>query len=132
MTIRILLDHNLEGHAKFLLAGLRETGWEQYLSIEFVCLRDLDLPDDAVDMVIWHAAQEHRVLLLTDNRNREDEDSLQAVIEREGTSESLPVLTVARVASLPIPAYRQEAAHKLVEIVIYIEDYLGIGRIYLP
>lgn len=132
MTIRILLDHNLEGHAKFLLAGLRETGWEQYLSIEFVRLRDLNLPDDASDTVIWHVAQKHRLLLLTDNRNREDEDSLEAVIERESTPGALPVLTVASVASLPIPAYRQQAAHKLAEIVIYLEHHLGVGRIYLP
>jgi predicted nuclease of predicted toxin-antitoxin system len=132
MTIRILLDHNLEGHAKFLLAGLRETGWDRYLSIDFVYMRHLNLPDDASDAIIWRVAQAHHLLLLTDNRNREDEDSLEAVIEREGTPESLPVLTVASIASLPIPEYRQRSVHKLAEIVTYIENYLGIGRIYLP
>lgn len=132
MTIRILLDHNLEGQAKFLLAGLKETGWERYLSIEFVRLHDLNLPDDASDTVIWRFTQRHRLLLITDNRHREDEDSLEATIARENRPEALPVLTIASVASLRIPEYRQQAAHKLAELIIYMENYLGVGRIYLP
>lgn len=132
MAIKILLDHNLEGHAKFLIAGLRETEWEQHLGIEFVRLRHVNLPDDASDAVIWHFAQEHRLLLITDNRNREGEGSLEATIERENTPAALPVLTIASLASLPSPEYRQQVAHKLAEVLIYLENYFGVGRVYLP
>lgn len=132
MKTTILLDHDLEGRARYLQAGLRETGWDQDLTIEFVRLRDLDLPDDASDQDIWRVAQQQRLLLITNNRNKEDATSLEATIERENLPDSLPVLTLSQANRLISPDYRQQAAHKLAEIIIYLDDYLGVGRIYLP
>lgn len=128
----ILLDHDVEGQAPFLEAGLRETGWNQYLHLEFIRLRDLNVPDNATDQEIWRYVQRERFLLLTNNRNREDELSLQAPIERESTRDSLPVITVSDKDQLVVPAYRQQAAHKLAELVIYLENYLGVGRVFIP
>jgi len=128
----ILLDHDVEGQAPFLEAGLRETGWNQYLHLEFIRLRDLNVPDNATDQEIWRYVQRERFLLLTNNRNREDELSLQATIERESTRDSLPVITVSDKDQLVVPAYRQQAAHKLAELVIYLENYLGVGRVFIP
>jgi hypothetical protein len=132
MRATILLDHDIEGHAKYLQAGLRETGWDRDLTIEFVRLHDLALPEDASDQDIWRFAQHHRLLLLTSNRNQENETSLQATIDRENTPEALPVLTLSQTNRLLISDYRQQATHKLVEIILYLENYLGVGRIYLP
>jgi hypothetical protein len=131
MRATILLDHDIEGHAKYLQAGLRETGWDHDLTIEFVRLHDLALPEDASDQDIWRFAQHHRLLLLTSNRN-ENETSLQAIIDQENTPEALPVLTLSQTNRLLISDYRQQATHKLVEIILYLENYLGVGRIYLP
>jgi len=128
----VLLDHDVEGQAPFLEAGLRETGWNQYLHLEFIRLRDLNVPDNATDQEIWRYVQRERFLLLTNNRNREDELSLQATIERESTRDSLPVITVSDKDQLVVPAYRQQAAHKLAELVIYLENYLGVGRVFIP
>ena len=49
MHMIILLDHDLEGQGPFLEAGLLETGWDQYLPLEFRRLRDLNVPDNATD-----------------------------------------------------------------------------------
>jgi hypothetical protein len=132
MSITVLLDHDLEGQIAFLEAGWRETGWDQYLHLEFLRLRDLNMPHDATDQEIWHYVQREHFLLLTNNRNREDETSLQATIERENTQESLPVLTVSDKDKLVLPAYRQQAAHKLAAVIIDLEHYLGVGRVFIP
>jgi hypothetical protein len=132
MTTRILLGHDIEGYAVFLNAGLQETGWHQYVAIEFLRLRDLGLSDDQNDQEIWRRVQSDRLLLITHNRNREDETSLQATIEKESAADSLPVLTIANVEKLAQANHRQQVVHKLAEVVLYLENYLGVGRIYLP
>jgi hypothetical protein len=132
MKITLVLDHDLEGQRPFLEAGWRETGWDQYLQLEFRRLRDLHIPSDATDQAIWHYVQREYFLLLTNNRNREDATSLQATIERENTPDSLPVLTVSDKDKLVLPAYRQQAAHKLAAVIIDLERYLGVGRVFLP
>ncbi|MBI3757896.1 MAG: hypothetical protein HY267_07965 [Deltaproteobacteria bacterium] len=132
MTTRILLDHDIEGYAVFFTAGLQETGWDQYVTIEFLRLRDLGLSDDQNDQEIWRRVQSDRLLLITHNRNREDERSLQATIEKELAADSLPVLTIANVEKLAQANHRQQVVHKLAEVVLYLENYLGVGRIYLP
>ena len=101
MTVRILLDHDLEGYEVFLRAALEETGWHKYLTVEFIRLHDLGLPDDDSDQDIWRRVQQERLLLITHNRNRDDETSLQATIERENTPNSLPVITIASLDKRP-------------------------------
>jgi hypothetical protein len=64
--------------------------------------------------------------------NREDETSLEATIERENTRDSLPVLTVSDKDKLVLPAYRQQAAHKLAAVIIDLENYLSVGRVFIP
>jgi hypothetical protein len=132
MKIPLLLNHDLEGQGLFLEAGWRETGWEQYLHLELIRLRDLHMPNDATDQEIWPYAQREHFLLLTNNRNREDATSLQATIDRENTQDSLPVLTVSDTDKLVLPAHRQQAAHKLAAVIIDLENYLGVGRVFIP
>ena len=132
MHVTILLDHDLEGRVAFLQAGLAETGWDQALDIEFKRLRDFGLPEDSTDQEIWSYVQQEHLLLITNNRNRDHETSLEAVIERENRSDLLPVLTISEQASLIRPDYRQRVADKLALIIIDLENYLGTGRIFLP
>ena len=132
MTTTILLDADLEGEAKYLKAGLEETGWDQDLVIEFKRLRDFGLSHDSPDQEVWRFAQQHRLWLLTNNRNDESEISLQATIERENTPASLPVITTSDKDRLYEPEYRRKAVTRLVEILIYPESSLGTGRLYIP
>lgn len=131
MTSKILLDHDCEGYVVFLVAGLQETGWQHLLTVEFLRLRDLGLPDDASDQEIWRRCQEGRLLLVTHNHNQDDETSLQATIQRENTPLSLPVITIPRIEQLVLVDYRQRAAHRLAEVIIDLEHYLGAGRIFI-
>src|SRR5262249_23289682 len=74
MPLTILLDHDLEGRVVFLEAGLKETGWNQDLNIEFKRLRDLNLAEDSTDQEIWGYVQRERLLFITSNRSRDDEN----------------------------------------------------------
>jgi hypothetical protein len=46
--------------------------------------------------------------------------------------DSLPVLTISDKDKLVLPAYRQQAAHKLAAVIIDLEYYLGVGRVFIP
>lgn len=132
MVSTILVDRDLEGYSTFIEVGWRETGWDQVLPLEFKWLADLGLPDNYPDQAIWHFVQQRRLLLITHNRNREDETSLQATLERENTADSLPVLTVSHKELLVQADYRQRVAHRLAAILLYPEEYLGAGRVFVP
>ena len=132
MVTRILLDHDIEGYVVFFKAGLQETGWDQYVTIEFLRLRDLGLSDKQSDQDIWRRVQKDRLLLITNNRNREGETSLQATIENESRADSLPVLTISSVEKLVQADYRQQVVNRLAEVILYLERYLGVSRIFIP
>ena len=72
------------------------------------------------------------MVLLTNNRNKDDETSLEATIERENTPHSLPVLTIGNPLCLKESDYRQAVVKRLVEILFYLENYLGTGRLFIP
>lgn len=127
---QILLDNDLKGHGLFIEVGWREAGWAELLTLEFKMLRDFGLPDELSDQEIWRFVQRERLLLITNNRNRESETSLQATIERENTRTSLPVLTISNKELLVLSEYRQRVAHSLAAILLYPEENLGAGRVY--
>jgi hypothetical protein len=60
------------------------------------------------------------------------EDSLEQTIRDENTPTSLPVVTVSLVDRLEERAYREQGAERLAEIILDIENNLGLGRIYIP
>lgn len=66
------------------------------------------------------------------NRNMKDEDSLEQVMREENSPTSLPVLTIGKVDRLYEPDYRERCANRIVEIVMYINDYMGASRIFIP
>ena len=131
MQIKILFDHDIEGFDVFLITGLRETGWDQEVTFEFRRLRDLGLPDDCTDREIWRRCQQEQMLLITQNRNSDDDTSLQVTLDTENTGDSLPVITIPEAENMVLADYRQQAAHRLVEIILDLENYLGVGRIYI-
>ncbi len=64
------------------------------------------------------------MLLLTANRNAKGEDSLEQTICEEGTSTSLPVVTIGNLNRLVEREYREQCNACLAEIVLFIENYL--------
>jgi hypothetical protein len=132
MTITLLLDADLDGEAEIIQTGLEETGWDRILTIEIKRLRDFGLPHHCPDQEIWRFVQQNGFWLVTNNRNKESDISLQATIEQENTPLSLPVITTSDKDRLYEPEYRRKAVTRLVEILIYPESSLGAGRLFIP
>ena len=128
----VLADHNLEGQAVLLWGTLATEGWLTLLPLRLVMFHELGLPADSSDRDVWRYAQTHQMVLLTGNRRKKGEDSLEQVIREENTPTSLPVITVARVNRLDERAYRERCSSRLVEIMLDIGNYVGVGRIFIP
>ena len=102
------------------------------LDLEFVYFRDALLSSDIDDTKLWRFAQARGMILLTYNRNDDDETSLTATIRRENTAASLPILTIANPLRMKEAAYRQTVAEALAGVLFYLENYFGAGRIFIP
>jgi hypothetical protein len=60
------------------------------------------------------------------------DDSLEQMIREENTLQSLPVVTIGNKERLDEQGYRERCASRLVEILFDIENYMGVGRVYIP
>ncbi|UBF27292.1 DUF5615 family PIN-like protein [Kovacikia minuta CCNUW1] len=128
-----LVDHNLGGHAEILLGNLASQGWLELLSIRFVTFKQMNLPIDSSDRVVWQIAQANQMILLTANRSMKDEDSLEQVLRDENTVDSLPVITIADADRfLADRAYRNRCVDRILEILLDIENWMGVGRLFVP
>ncbi len=130
--MKVLSDHNLEGQAILLWSTMESEGWLKLLPIPLLTFADVGLPFESSDRVVWRYAQERNLILLTANRNDDGEDSLGRTIQDENTATSLPVVTIGTADRLEESYYRERCAEKLMEIVIYIERYRGVGRVFVP
>ncbi len=133
---RLLVDGNLDGHAALLDLRLRSEDWREFrerLDVQFVFLEQAGLDREATDDVVWRFCQQQGYFLLTANRNRESEDSLEATIQREGTVDSLPVFTLSDADRLyQSPTYLEEVVESLLDRLLFEANYRGTGRLYLP
>lgn len=127
-----LVDYNLDGYALIFLGILTKLGWFDVLSIQFVTFRDVGLPEDSSDRIVWRYAQENQMLILTANRNMKGEDSLEQVMREENTENSFPVVTIGNLDRFSEPDYRERCVERLIEIAVYIDQYKGVGRLFIP
>lgn len=130
--ITILSDHDIEGKVFLLWGTIAATGWLDIVSLRLVRFRDVGLPPDSTDRTVWQFAQANGMILLTNNRNMEGTDSLEQTIRDENTLTSLPVLTIGDFDRITDRAYRENCATRLLEIMVYLDDYLGVGRMFIP
>jgi hypothetical protein len=128
----ILVDHNIEGHAALLWSTLHTEGWLDLVSLQFVLFTDVDLARTSSDREVWQFAQAQQMLLLTTNRNMQGEDSLERTIRVANEAMSLPVLTIGDVDRMFDTLYRRRCATRLTEIVLYLDNYRGTGRLFIP
>jgi hypothetical protein len=128
-----LVDHNLEGHASLLLKSFVKQGWADLLSIRFVLMAEMNLPVTSSDRVVWCFAQANQMILLTANRRMKGKDSLEQVLREENTSTSLPVVTIGDANRVLTDAdYRDLCVNRLLELALYLDNYLGTRRIFIP
>lgn len=127
-----LVDYNLDGYAVVLLGILAKNGWLELLSIRFVTFRETDLSMDSSDREVWYYAQANQMMILTANRNMKGEESLEQVMREENTPTSFPVITIGNLDRIDEYDYREQCVERLIEIIIDIDNYLGVGRLFIP
>jgi hypothetical protein len=128
-----LVDHNLKGHALILFGTIASQGWLDLVPIRFATFEEMGLSIDSSDRVVWQIAQENQMILLTANRSMKGDDSLEKVMREENTPTSLPVVTIGNADRvLNEPEYRERCVERLAEIAIYINNYLGSRRVFIP
>jgi hypothetical protein len=88
---------------------------------------------DAPDLEIWQACQTEELVLITDNRNRDSVDSLEAVIRQHNQPQSLPVFTISNKSRFrKSRAYAEKVLEDLYDYLMRIDEIRGTGRLYLP
>ena len=94
---------------------------------------DVGLSFDAQDIVVWQFCQAWQLVLVTGNRNLHGDHSLEATIRTYCKSDSLPVITLAdEKRILRERDYAELVAERLLDYLLNIEDYRGVGRLYVP
>lgn len=75
----------------------------------------------------------YQMLLLPANRRMKGKDSLEQVLQEENTPASFSVVTIGDADRVLNDAdYRDLCVNRLLEIVLYIENYIGTRRIFIP
>jgi predicted nuclease of predicted toxin-antitoxin system len=131
--MNFLIDHNLGGHAEILLGNIASQGWLELLPIRFVTFKEMNLSIDSNDQIVWRIAQSNQMILLTANRSMKGEDSLEQVLREENKADSFPVITIGDADRfLADKVYRNRCVDRILEIVLDIETWIGIGRPFVP
>lgn len=94
----IMADHDVEGQMQVLLRLLTSDEWHPLwaaLAVRVESFASLEMPADTSDAALWRVCQQQDILLITGNRNKAGAEALEAVIARENTPTSLPVLTLS-------------------------------------
>ncbi len=115
-----------------LFGSISSEGWLEDLAIRFVSFNEVELSIDSSDPIVWRFAQENQMILLTANRSMKGEDSLEQVLREECLPTSLPVVTIANVDRIVEREYREQCIDRLIEIALYLENYLGVSRLFIP
>jgi hypothetical protein len=131
-VIVLLVDHNIEGQMALLWSTLHTAGWLDLIPMRLVRFTDMSLAHNSSDREVWRLAQTQQMLLITANRNMFGEESLEQTIREESHAISLPVITISSVDRMLEAPYREQCATRLAEIVLYLDNYLGTGRLFIP
>jgi hypothetical protein len=94
---------------------------------------DVGLTPAASDKEIWVTCQAQQLILITDNRNYDSPDSLEATIRQHNQPHSLPVFTISDIKKvLNSRAYAERVVESLYDYLMRIDEVRGTGRLYLP
>ena len=136
MVRGILADNDIEGHFQLLLTVLQGNAWAEvweYLDITVENFEDLGLARNAPDKAIWQTCQSEKVVLVTANRRSREPHYLENTSRLLNISNCLPVFTLAKVGRIQRNrAHREKIVERLLDYLLEIDNYLGVGRLYLP
>ena len=134
--ISLLADANIQGQIGILVARMQGEYWRDFwdhLQLRYVTFAEVGLQPSDSDATVWHRCQQLDLLLLTDNRNDDGPESLQATIQSHSLPTSLPVFTISNAQQLSAnPSYAGRVIHRLFAYLLEFENIRGTGRLYLP
>jgi hypothetical protein len=131
--MNFLIDHNMGGHAEILLGNIASQGWLDLLPIRFVTFKKMNLSIDSNDRIVWRIAQSNQMILLTANRSMKGENSLEQVLREENKVDSFPVITIGDADRfLADRVYRNRCVDRIIKIVLDLETWMGVGRLFFP
>jgi hypothetical protein len=135
-VIILLADVNIQGHIEIMVKRMQSEPWLgfwNHLQLSCVSFTEVGLSPTDSDAVIWQRCQERRVFLLTNNRNDDGPDSLEATIRTCNAPQSLPVFTIGDAERLNNEReYSDRVIWGLLEYLLEIDNLLGTGRLFLP
>jgi hypothetical protein len=105
--------------------------WD-YFELRCLTFKDVGLDLAVTDKVVWDKCQELPAFLLTNNRNDDGPESLQATIQITNSPKSLPVFTIGDADSiLSSTEYADKVIERLFVYLFDIDNILGTGRLFL-
>jgi hypothetical protein len=134
----LLADVNVQGHLPYLerlIKGLDLLDILRSVNITFQTFADCGLNPRMKDRELWNYCQAHELVLFTDNRNHEDEDSLNATIQDSWQEGHLPVLTLANKGKFEhSESYASRVASDVATLLYSIlhENVRNQSRIIVP
>ena len=132
----ILLDENIDGYGEYLARFIFSPEWGEIsslLKVQLTTFEQESLARGTPDDVVWEFCQERRYYLITDNRNDDKPDSLEATIRTRGQADSYPVFTISDANRFRSErAYMESSVVKLLEYLVGADNLCGAGRLYLP
>jgi hypothetical protein len=132
----LLADVNIQGQVDLLVERMRSEPWKLFwdeLRIAYRHFPEIGLAFDSPDSLVWQNCQRQELILITNNRNRHSDDSLEATIRSEITVHSLPVVTIGSVRRLHQDRdYANQVIESLLDIFLRIDTFRGTGRLYVP
>jgi hypothetical protein len=82
---------------------------------------------------IWQRCQAEQLIFITNNRNQDSPDSLEATIRQHNNPACLPVFTVGDLDRFrKSRAYAMRVLERLYEYLVDIDNVRGTGRQFLP
>ncbi len=134
--LRILADHNVEGHVQAIVRICLSPEWADVwasLACQIDSFEVLGLPHETIDTELWQLCQERGIVLITGNRNADGATSLEMAIRNLRTDNSLPVVTISDPDRLLTDrAYAQAVTVRLLEHLMDLDRLRGTGRLYIP
>jgi hypothetical protein len=132
----IMADHNMEGHFVVLLRIWTSAVWAslwESLEIEVESFERLGIPYGTSDRELWQLCQQREIVLLTANRHDDGPDSLESTIRDLNEPLSLPVFTIADPGSvLASLDYAERVAIQILEYLLELDNFRGVGRLFVP
>ena len=134
--IQLLADLNVEGHVARAAVLMQTDYWRElwdHLDIRFLRFHDVGLSPNDPDVHVWQVCQQRQLYLLTNNRNDDDPDSLEATIRTRNVATSLPVFTFSDADRVfQSKPYVDRVVESLFDQLLRIDTLRGTGRLFLP